>query len=298
MYKKREFIVLLFRFRLNKFLFIVYLKTAQDLAGIIYHTKKDTLAIIPDRNQADRFIDNLMGLLFGQGCAKNEEYITKCIEGVKKDLCALLKVCCKCDDAGAELLADHFFESLLPVYHLLLGDAAFIEASDPAARSRDEVIITYPGFYAIAVHRFAHVLFRLKVPYLPRLIAEHSHSRTSIDIHPGATIGSPFAIDHGTGVVIGETAVIGKNVRVYQGVTLGALLVTKSGSNQKRHPTIEDNAVLYAGSTILGGNTVVGHHSTIGGNVWLTTSVTPYSVVYNTSQIKIRSSDEPLDFVI
>ncbi|MCX6245310.1 MAG: serine O-acetyltransferase [Bacteroidetes bacterium] len=274
------------------------MKKNNELAEIIYHTKKETLAIIPDRVMAERFIDNLMGLLFGQGCAADEAYIMKCISGVKDELKTILKVCCGAAEDDAGTLAEHFFESLLPVYRLLLEDAAFIEASDPAARSRDEVIITYPGFYAIAVHRFAHVLNRLKIPYLPRLIAEHAHSKTSIDIHPGATIGSPFAIDHGTGVVIGETAEIGKHVIIYQGVTLGALIVNKSGSNIKRHPTIEDNVALYAGCTILGGNTTVGHHSVIGGNVWLTSSVAPYSVVYNTSQIKIRKFDEPVDYTI
>ena len=275
--------------------------TKPDLADVIYHTKKDTLAIIPDRGRAERFIGNLMDVLFGQGCAKSSSLILDCISGIRLELCSLLKVCCSTNDPGAEKLADRFFEQLLPVYHLLLEDAAFIESSDPAARSRDEVIITYPGFYAIAVHRFAHELFKLKIPYLPRLIAEHAHSRTSIDIHPGATIGSPIAIDHGTGVVIGETAIIGKNVRIYQGVTLGALLVLKSGMNQKRHPNIEDNTVLYAGCTILGGNTVVGHHSTIGGNVWLTSSVAPYSVVYNTSIIKIRNQstgEDPIEYMI
>jgi serine O-acetyltransferase len=274
------------------------MKPTKDLAGIIYHTKKETLAIIPDRIQAERFIDNLMGLLFGQGCAQDEKYITKCIDNVRKELHDLLRICCTSELGSPLELTDRFFERLLPVYRLLLDDAAFIEASDPAAKSRDEVIITYPGFYAIAVHRFAHELYAMKIPYLPRLIAEHAHSMTSIDINPGAAIGSPFAIDHGTGVVIGETTVIGRNVRAYQGVTLGALAVDKAASSQKRHPTIEDNVVLYAGCTILGGTTVVGHHSVIGGNVWLTASVAPYSVVYNTFRTKIRSTDEPIDFVI
>jgi serine O-acetyltransferase len=274
-----------------------FMETKKDLAGVIYHTKKETLAIIPDRGQAERFIDNLMDVLFGQGCAKSRSVITGCISGLHRELLSLLKVCCSADDAGAQKLANRFFERLFPVYHLLLEDAAFIESSDPAARSRDEVIITYPGFYAIAVHRFAHELFKLEIPYLPRLVSEHAHSRTSIDIHPGATIGSPFAIDHGTGVVIGETTVIGNYVRIYQGVTLGALLVMKSGMKQKRHPTIQDHSVLYAGCTILGGNTVVGHHSTIGGNVWLTSSVAPNSVVYNTSIIKIRNQSDGEDAV-
>jgi serine O-acetyltransferase len=254
-----------------------------------------------DRHQAEMFIDQLVRLLFGQGCSKNEFVITSCLATIQKELTDLLRVCCDTDEKSAELLALKFFEQLLSVYDLLLEDAAFLEASDPAANSIDEVIITYPGFYATAVHRFAHELFKLKVPFLPRLMSEYAHSKTAIDIHPGATIGSPFAIDHGTGLVIGETSVIGKRVRVYQGVTLGALVVTKGASIIKRHPTIEDDVVLYAECTILGGNTVIGHHSVIGGNVWLTSSVAPYSVVYSTAQIKIRNQstqDEPVDFSI
>jgi serine O-acetyltransferase len=273
----------------------------EKLAKSIYNTKKNTLGSMCDRHQAEMFIDQLVRLLFGQGCSKNEFVITSCLATIQKELTDLLSVCCNTDEKSAETLANKFFEQLLPVYNLLLEDAAFLEASDPAANSIDEVIITYPGFYATAVHRFAHELFKLKVPFLPRLMSEYAHSKTAIDIHPGATIGSPFAIDHGTGLVIGETSVIGKRVRVYQGVTLGALVVTKGASVIKRHPTIEDDVVLYAECTILGGNTVIGHHSVIGGNVWLTASVAPYSVVYSTAQIKIRNQstqDEPVDFSI
>ncbi len=277
------------------------MNNTDELVHLILNTKKSTLAIIPDRVQAEKFIDQLMRVLFGQGCSKNEFVISSCVETVRKDLADLIQVCCATDENHAEKLTDLFFERLIQVYDLLLADAAFLNSSDPASTSVDEVIITYPGFYAIAVHRFAHELFKLKVPFLPRLISEYAHSRTAIDIHPGATIGSPFAIDHGTGLVIGETSIIGKRVRVYQGVTLGALVVSKSGTNQKRHPTIEDDVVMYAECTILGGNTTIGHHSVIGGNVWLTASVAPYSVVYNTSQVKIRSqsaSEEPVDFSI
>jgi serine O-acetyltransferase len=242
-----------------------------------------------------------MTLLFGQGCSKNEFMITNCLVTVKKELCSLIKVCCNTDDATAESMADVFFDTLIPVYNLLLQDATFIEASDPAANSIDEVIITYPGFYAIAVHRFAHELYKLNIPYLPRLMSEYAHSRTGIDIHPGATIGSPFAIDHGTGVVIGETCIIGKEVKVYQGVTLGALAVEKTHASKKRHPTIGDDVVLYAGCTILGGHTEIGHHSIIGGNVWLTTSVAPYTVVMNTARNRIQNSpliNDTIDWII
>ena len=158
---------------------------------------------------------------------------------------------------------------------------------DPAATSRMEVVMAYPGLYAITTHRIAHELYRLKVPIIPRVMSELAHSKTGIDIHPGATIGEGFFIDHGTGVVIGETTVIGKNVKLYQGVTLGALSFPKDPETgvlmkgHKRHPNIEDNVVIYAGATILGGDTTIGHDSEIGGNVWLIESVPPCSRVYN-----------------
>jgi serine O-acetyltransferase len=273
----------------------------ESFAQFIFKTKRDSLAIIPERSHAELIIDKLMTLLFGQGCSKNEFMITSCLETVRNELSSLIKVCCNTDDVTAESMADIFFDSLIPVYNILLKDASFIEASDPATRSIDEVIITYPGFYAIAVHRFAHELHKLKIPYLPRLMSEYAHSHTGIDIHPGATIGSPFAIDHGTGVVIGETCIIGKEVKIYQGVTLGALSVEKSHASKKRHPTIGDGVVLYAGCTILGGHTKIGHHSVIGGNVWLTTGVAPHSVVMNTARNRIQNSRltvEPIDWVI
>ena len=150
---------------------------------------------------------------------------------------------------------------------------------DPAAKSAEEVILSYPGLEAIVVHRIAHFLFKNGVPIIPRIMSEHIHGKTGIDIHPGATIGDSFFIDHGTGVVIGETCIIGNNVKIYQGVTLGALSVKKSLQNKKRHPTIEDNVTIYAGATILGGETVIGHDSTIGGNTWVTKSIPAESVI-------------------
>ena len=149
-----------------------------------------------------------------------------------------------------------------------------------------EVVISYPGFLAIAVHRLAHVLYRRKVPLVPRVMSEYAHSRTGIDIHPGATIGPGFFIDHGTGVVIGETCVIGRRVKLYQGVTLGARSFAKDADGKlvkgiKRHPDVEDNVIIYAGATILGGNTVIGRNAVIGASVWLTHSVPPDSKVYN-----------------
>jgi serine O-acetyltransferase len=154
---------------------------------------------------------------------------------------------------------------------------------------------------AIAIYRLAHELYKLRIPIIPRIFTEHAHQITGIDIHPGAEIDSPFFIDHGTGIVIGETTKIGKNVKIYQGVTLGALSVDKSLSKVKRHPTIEDDVIIYSQSVILGGNTVIGKGCIIGGNSWLTQSVPPNSIVYSKMEMKVRSNEEnfnTIDFVI
>ncbi|MEO1258888.1 MAG: serine acetyltransferase [Bacteroidota bacterium] len=185
-----------------------------------------------------------------------------------------------CDKSGVRSVCNQFFKRLEGVYELCLEDSEAILQGDPAAVDTREVIRTYPGFYAIAVYRIAHLLLTLDVPYLPRIFTELVHSKTGIDIHPGARIGRRFCIDHGTGVVIGETTDIGNDVKLYQGVTLGALSVSKSQAKQKRHPTLEDGVIIYAEATILGGETVIGTKSIIGGNVWLTQSVPPHSKVY------------------
>lgn len=201
----------------------------------------------------------------------------------------------------AEEVMDTFIANLPILKNRLYKEAEVFNQNDPAANSVEEVIITYPGFLALTIHRIAHEFYKLKLPIIPRLFSEYAHSKVGIDINPGAQIGDSFYIDHGTGIVIGETTVIGNNVKIYQGVTLGALFVTKVMSNKKRHPTIEDNVVIYAGATILGGNTVIGHDSTIGGNAWLTRSVVPYSLVQQNAEIRIRSrlsSDDPIDFYI
>ncbi len=177
-----------------------------------------------------------------------------------------------------------FMEALPRIRELLMTDVEAAYNGDPAAKSYDEIILSYPGMYAIFVHRIAHEIQALGYRLLARIMSEHAHSKTGIDLHPGATIGESFFIDHGTGVVIGETTVIGKNVKIYQGVTLGALSFPKDENGriikgQKRHPTIGDNVTIYAGATVLGGETVVGEGSVIGGNVWLTESVPPDSLV-------------------
>lgn len=181
--------------------------------------------------------------------------------------------------ARAEVIADQFIASLAEIRQLVECDVQAAFESDPAARGIDEVLFCYPGSYAITVYRLAHRLLQLGVPLLPRVMAEQAHQRTGIDIHPGAVIGSPFFIDHGTGVVIGETSVIGQRVRIYQGVTLGAVSVpvgaARPVAGERRHPTIEDDVVIYANATILGGTTVIGAGAVIGGNAWVTASVPP-----------------------
>jgi len=178
-------------------------------------------------------------------------------------------------------IADDLLHALPDIRSRLHLDVQAALDGDPAARSEAEVIVAYPGLAAIAVHRLVHFLYQRQVPLLPRIMSEYIHHQTGIDVHPGATIGDYFFIDHGTGVVIGETTIIGDHVKLYQGVTLGALSVKKAQVQAKRHPTIEDNVTIYAGATILGGDTVIGHDSVIGGNVWLIHSVPPFSRVYN-----------------
>jgi len=193
--------------------------------------------------------------------------------------------CSKCKERANEITI-RLLEQLPNIRELLHKDIEAAYRGDPAAKSREEILLSYPSIEALSVHRIAHVLYRQGVPIIPRIMSEYAHMKTGIDIHPGASIGEYFFIDHGTGVVIGETCVIGNNVKIYQGVTLGAksFPVDEKGNlvkGIKRHPNIEDNVVIYAGATILGGDTVIGHDSVIGGNVWLTRSVPPYSRVHN-----------------
>jgi len=186
--------------------------------------------------------------------------------------------CSECEEQG-QTIALELLESIPFLRRMLATDVRAVYEGDPAAKSHDEIIFSYPGVFAVTVYRVAHKLFTLNVPLLPRIMTEHAHSLTGIDIHPGAEIGKSFVIDHGTGVVIGETTVIGENVRIYQGVTLGALSLPKDAGEKlrgkKRHPTIENDVIIYSGATILGGDTIIGARSVIGGNVWITTSVPP-----------------------
>jgi len=190
--------------------------------------------------------------------------------------------CSGCESQGHSI-ALAMMDAIPEIRQILASDVRAAFEGDPAAKSHDEIIFSYPGLYAISVYRIAHKLFELGVPMLPRIMTEHAHSITGIDIHPGAAIGNRFVIDHGTGVVIGETTEIGNNVRIYQGVTLGALSLPKDAGEKlrgkKRHPTIEDDAIIYSGATILGGETVIGARSVVGGNVWLTESIPPDTTV-------------------
>lgn len=219
------------------------------------------------------------------------------VERLKTELERILRYNPMQGMAEAPALAARFFDALPELSEKIGQDITAMYTGDPAARSTSEVVRTYPGFYAIAAYRIAHKLVQLGVQGIPRIITEHAHSRTGIDIHPEAKIGDHFCIDHGTGVVIGETTIIGNYVKLYQGVTLGALSVNKEDAQRKRHPTLEDNVVVYAGATILGGDTVIGQDSIIGGNVWLTRSVPARSKIYYQSRMFNGDTNET-DLVI
>jgi serine O-acetyltransferase len=236
---------------------------------------------IPPRKQVNNFTENLFESLLPVIAAEDN----RCLEAIviKKAEAELEEflVTTLADKELAATTGDALFKKMDEICSWLRKDAELILHFDPAAYSLEEVIVTYPGFMAITIHRIAHELYKMKVPIIPRMMSEWAHRQTGIDINPGAVIGHPFFIDHGTGVVIGETSIIGNNVKLYQGVTLGASSVRKEDASNKRHPTIEDNVVIYANSTILGGETVIGHDTIIGGNTWITESILPFSVVYH-----------------
>lgn len=238
---------------------------------------------MPAKEPASLFIEEYINFMFpvnsGRNLSKSESE-SKYLQLQYKFKQLLLPIRDQLERSVDEL-TEETFSAFPSLYKQSLKDADAILKNDPAATCLEEVIIAYPGFFAIIVYRFTHELYKLNIPILPRLISEYAHSKTGIDIHPGATIGSHFFIDHGTGIVIGETTIINNHVKIYQGVTIGALSVKKELAKSKRHPTIESNVTIYAGSTILGGETTIGHNSIIGGNVWLTKSIPPHSKVYN-----------------
>ncbi|WP_121354875.1 serine O-acetyltransferase EpsC [Flavisolibacter nicotianae] len=255
----------------------------------------------PDKLAAELFIDEVFHFLFINN--GEDADVTKAAVEYKRlqnNFSSLLAETIS-GEKTIRLQADTFFGQWPAIYKALLNDAQAILEFDPAAQNIAEVIVAYPGFYATVVYRLSHQLWKQGVRLLARLFSEYAHGKTGIDIHPGAKIGNAFAIDHGTGIVIGETTVIGNRVKIYQGVTLGALNVAKEFRSTKRHPTIENNVVIYSGATILGGDTVVGEDSIIGGNVWITSSVPPNSVVYHKSEIRIKDRNpfpEPINFII
>lgn len=257
-------------------------------------------AYIPPKGEAQALLQGLLQLLFPIQCAHpRPAHVQYTL--LRNDLIEVLLPLLRNEQEQAQTIADAFFTELPRIYQALMDDAAAILQFDPAATCIEEVITTYPGFQAIATYRLAHQLHLLNVPLLPRVFSEFVHSQTGIDIHPAATIGPSFFIDHGTGVVIGATAIIGAGVKIYQGVTLGALQVEKALAGKKRHPTIGDNCIIYANSTILGGKTMVGHDSVIGGNAWITESIPPYSLVLHQPQVKVRNrteTSEALNYVI
>lgn len=252
-------------------------------------------SVLPPKQEVNHFAEGMFDFLFPINCPQPRKASVQYVN-LSDQLTRLLDPL----DVDASAVTEQFFALLPHLYERLLEDAEATMAFDPAATSLEEVITTYPGFYAITIHRLAHQLVQFGVPLLPRMLTEYAHGKTGIDIHPAAQIGHSFFIDHGTGIVIGATAKIGDNVKIYQGVTLGALQVEKSLANTKRHPTIEDDVIIYANATILGGETVVGHHSILGGNVWITRSLPPYSRVYHESKVSVRNKHDGqvLDFVI
>lgn len=255
----------------------------------LFHQQQQT-EVVPANSEITGWAEKLICVLYPQlsTCVlSSEDALRKTFAQLEDDLKSILNTTSACETCDNKEVAHVFFTQVPEIYRHLNTDVEAIVAGDPAAHTAFEVIRTYPGFYALSFYRIAHALHRLNVPLLPRILTEQAHSRTGIDIHPAAQIGEYFCIDHGTGIVIGETSVIGRNVKIYQGVTLGALSVRKEMAFTKRHPTVEDNVVIYSGATILGGETVIGHNSIIGGNVWLTESVQAGSLVYHNAEVTI-----------
>lgn len=253
------------------------------------YRKQRAVQDMPSNRTIARWALDLLHLLFPQRHSTNFSSVDDVRVAFDQSELALYELLDKtkaCEDCDIQTISSDFFEKIPRIYDVMLTDAQAILDGDPAAQSMDEVIRTYPGFLAICIYRLSHQLWLEKVPLIPRILTEYAHSKTGIDIHPGASIDEYLHIDHGTGIVVGETCRIGKYVKLYQGVTLGALSVEKGLANTQRHPIIEDHVIIYAGATILGGETTVGHHSVIGGNVWLTTSISPHTTVYHQTTSK------------
>ena len=237
-----------------------------------------------DSAEIAEWIDNLFKILFPEKALEIEK-ISMLWNQNKIDFNVILnKIGTGTSNKTLQEITNSVYATIPNLYNLLQEDALALLNNDPAADCIQEIINSYPGFNAIAIYRVAHTIAQQKIGLLPRILTEYAHSKTGIDIHPNATIDVPFVIDHGTGIVIGETTIIGKNVHIYQGVTLGALQVEKNMEEKKRHPTVENNVVIYANATILGGSTVIGSHSIIGGNTFITRSVNPNSLVMQSNK--------------
>ncbi len=269
----------------------------KNFSEYLYNANRGYADEVPSGRDTQLFVEKIIDLLFPfrTKSKRSIEELHNQLGELERELELLMKPLEKKLSGKPSEICRKFMDRVPAIYEKMLEDGDAFMKFDPAAESLEEVILCYPGFFSIAVYRLASELQRLQVPILPRVMSEYAHSKTGVDIHPGAQIGKSFFIDHGTGTVIGETAVIGENVKIYQGVTLGALFVKKSMAKQKRHPTIENNVIIYARSTILGGETVIGHDSIIGGNVWLTDSVLPFSVVYQKNHTIVRDSKEISD---
>jgi serine O-acetyltransferase len=261
-----------------------------DIIQRMVELRRDSSISVPSPRKVPLFVDSLLEVLFPHFSDNSPVSASALHQLVQTSTRLLHELCTPVLPRGttSERIQDAFVEQLPSFHKTLTEDAEAIYQGDPAAGKVEEVIVSYPGFLAIAVYRVAHWLFTQEIPIVPRMMTEYAHRLTGIDIHPGASIGRAFVIDHGTGIVIGETSVIHDNVKIYQGVTLGALSVDKSSADTKRHPTIERNVVIYANATILGGETTIGAGSIIGGNVWLVTSVAPNSRVYHRSENTVK----------
>ena len=252
--------------------------------------KQNHLVNFKLRSQTEDFTNKLFHMLFD-----SEISVSDNIEDLAQSFYELHCLLESCEKEDCMSIWEKFLLELPEILEKLNRDAKCICEHDPAANSVEEVILAYPGFFAIAVYRLSHAFLKNDLPLVPRIMSEYAHGLTGIDIHPGAQIGVPFFIDHGTGVVIGQSTIIKDHVKIYQGVTLGALQVSKEMENQKRHPTVENNVTIYAGSTILGGDTVIGENCTIGGNVWLTKSVPPNTIVYQQVDTRLKQKSEKID---
>ncbi|NKI32273.1 serine O-acetyltransferase EpsC [Croceivirga thetidis] len=256
----------------------------QEIIRQLKHHKKQPYLDYRLKRKTEEFTDRLFYTLFDINTTVEEN-----LEFLALDFNELVDLACWDTVRPCTKVWERYLAELPIILEKLNLDAEAIRDCDPASLSIEEVYMAYPGFYAIAIYRLAHFLYQEGFPMVPRLMTEYAHRQTGVDINPGAQIGNSFFIDHATGVVIGETAIIKDKVKIYQGVTLGALYVDKSLQKTKRHPTIESNVTIYANATILGGETVVGENSVIGGNAWLTSSVPPNSTVFHTPEIKIKT---------